>query len=260
MVQEPGPQYADNGRDPAGRRKSGRQPRASFPAWSPDPGFIPRGRPLPLREAVRQLPRRYRSVLTRPGFEPFLPELGLAGWNIVCVQLLIYAVGAAGLASLRALLYPEAADGTGGVGGFNNPAVVQALTLGTAPGLLLVLPLLFFFAMGLLYWLARASGGHGVFVQQVYTTLLFVTPCGLIVSMLGLIPFAGSFLSAFFGLILFVYCVVLQCFATIAVHQMTGGKATAVTVITALSLIPASILCLALWTLLVGMVRSALAL
>jgi hypothetical protein len=33
---------------------------------------------------------------------------------------------------------------------------------------------------------------------------------------------------------------------------MEGGKATTVTVITALSLIPASILCLALWTFLMG--------
>jgi hypothetical protein len=213
-----------------------------------------------LREAVRQLPRRYRLLLTRPGFEPFWSEVFLAGWNIVCVQLLMYTVLSAGLASVRMLLYPDVSDGTAGSGGLHTPAVVQALTSGTSAGLLLLIPLLFFFAMGLLYWLARAAGGHGVFVQQVYTTLLFVTPCGLIVGALSLIPLAGSFLSAFLGVILFVYCIVLQCFATIAVHQMEGGKATAVTVVTALSLIPASILCLALWTFLIGMIRGALAL
>jgi hypothetical protein len=205
-----------------------------------------------LREAVRQLPRCYRFVLTRPGFEPFWSEVSLAGWNIVCVQLLIYTVLSAGLAVVRTLLYPDISDVTAGSGVLPAPAVVQALTSGTSAGLLLWLPLLFFFAMGLLYWLARAAGGHGIFVQQVYTTLLFVTPCGLIVGVLGLIPLAGSFLSAFPDVILFVYCIVLQCFATIAVHQMEGGKATAVTVITALSLIPASILCLALWTFLMG--------
>jgi hypothetical protein len=109
--------------------------------------------------------------------------------------------------------------------------------------------LLFFFAMGLLYWLARASGGHGSFVQQAYTTLLFLVPCGIITSVLGLIPFAGSFLAFFLGLLLFIYCVVLQCFVTVVVHQMPGDKATRATIITALSLVPASLLCLGLWTL-----------
>src|SRR5581483_4730413 len=165
MVQEPGQKHSGNGHEPASRRKSGRQPRASYPAWSPDIGFIPPGRPLPLSEAVRQLPRRYRFILTRPGFEPFLPELGLAGWNIVWVQLLIYTVVAAGLAFLRTLLYPEAIGGTDSV---SSPAVTQALKSGTSLGLLLLIPLLFFFAMGLLYWLARAFGGHGIFVQQAY--------------------------------------------------------------------------------------------
>jgi hypothetical protein len=248
MVQEPGQKHAGNGHEPASRKKSGRLPRASYPAWSPDIGFIPSGQPLPLREAVRMLPRRYRFILTKPGFEPFLPELSLAAWNIVWFQLLVYTVLAAGLAFLRMLLYPEAASGTGGL---SSAAVTQALNLATSLGLLLLIPLLFFFAMGLLYWLARAFGGHGVFVQQAYTTLLFVTPCGLIVSVLGMIPFAGSFLSAFLGVVLFVYCVALQCFATVAVHQMEGGKATAATIITALSLIPASILCLVCWTLLI---------
>jgi hypothetical protein len=236
----------------------GRQPRAAYSFWSPESGFLPHAQPLPLYDAVRQLPRRYRLILSRPGFESFLPELGLAGWNIVCFQLLIYTVGAAGLAVVRTWLSPEPAGGSGGTGGFNNPAVVQVLTLGTSSGLLFFIPLLFFFAMGLLYWLARASGGHGTFVQQVYTTLLFVTPCGLIVSMLGLLPLAGDFLSAFLGVILFVYCVVLQCFATVAVHQLKGEKATAITVITTLSLILASILCLVCWTLLAGLLKGAL--
>jgi hypothetical protein len=127
---------------------------------------------------------------------------------------------------------------------------VQALNLGSSLGLLLLIPLLFFFAMGLLYWLARAFGGHGLFVQQAYTTLLFLTPCGVLVSVLSIIPFAGAFLSAFLGVLLFIYCVVLQCFATVAVHQMSGDKATAATVITALTLIPATLICLTLWTLL----------
>lgn len=245
MVQDPGQEHSGNGRGPASHRRSGRQaaPRASYPTWSSDLGFIPRGQPLPFREAVRQLPRRYRFVLTKPGFEPFLPELGLAEWKIVWFQLLLYAVVAAALGYLRNLLYSAPASGGGGLG---SPAVTQALNLASSLGLVVLLPLFFFFAMGLLYWLARAFGGHGIFVEQVYTTLLFLTPCGIIVSLLGLIPFAGSFLSAFLGVILFVYCIALQCFAIVAVHQTTGGKATAAVVLTVLILIPVVIICLIL--------------
>lgn len=258
MVREPGQKQANNGREPEHSRKRGRRPHAVYPLWSPADSFLPLGQPLPLREAVRQLPRRSRLILSRPGVEPFLSEVGLAGWNVVCFQLLVYTVGAAGLAVVRTWLFPEPVGSGAGTGGLNNPSVVQALTLGTSSGLLLVIPLLFFFAMGLLYWLARASGGHGLFVQQVYTTLLFVTPCGLLVSVLGLLPLAGDFLSAFGGVILVVYCVVLQCFATVAVHQLRGERAAVITVITTLSLILAGVLCLVLWTLLAGLLRGAL--
>jgi hypothetical protein len=244
MVKDPGQEHAGNGHRPEKRKQSAKQPRASYPVWSSDLGFIPRGQPLPPGEAVRQLPRRYRFILTKPGIEAFLPELGLAGWKIVGFQLALYALVAALLAFLRSLLYPVQLSGTG----LNGSAA--ALHLSSFFGPLLLIPLLFFFAMGVLYWLARVFGGHGIFVQQAYTTLLFLTPCGIFVSVLSLIPFAGSFLSAFLGTILFCYCVALQCFATVVVHQMSGGKATSTVVITVFILIPVAIACLALWTLL----------
>lgn len=252
MVKDPGQEHSSNGHGPTKRKKSSKQvqPRASYSAWSPDLGFVPGAQPLPLREATRQLPQRYRFILTKPGFEPFQAEKGLADWKIVWLQLLVYTVLSASLAFLRNLLYPATTSAPGGASGLSSSAVVQALSLGTSLGLLVLIPLFFFGAMGLLYWLARVFGGHGIFVQQVYTTLLFLTPCGIVVSVLGLIPFAGAFLSAFLGVVLFVYCVVLQCFAVVAVHQMTGGKATAAVVITVFILIPAVIAGLALWTLL----------
>jgi hypothetical protein len=250
MVREPGQGQSGNGHHPETRSKGGKQPRASYSAWSPDLGFMPRGQPLPFREALRQLPRRYRFVLTKPGLEPFLIENGLGEWKIVWFQLLVYTVIAAVLAFLRVLFYGAQSNGAGSASGLSSPAVLNALSLGSSLGLLLLIPLIFFFAMGLLYWLARAFGGHGVFVQQLYTTLLFLTPCGVLVNVLGIIPFAGSFLSTFLGVVLFTYCVVLQCFATVVVHQMSGGRATAAVILTVLVLIPAIIVCLALWTLL----------
>lgn len=252
MLKDSGGEQPGNGYQPGRRRKRDRQttPRAQYPTWSSDIGFVPRGQPLPFREAVRQLPQRYRFVLTRPGLEPFLPELGLAEWRIVWFQLLGYTGIATLLAFLHTLLFPAPADVSPNANGLSNSSIVQAGNPGSSLGLLLLIPLLFFVAMGVLYGLARAFGGHGSFVQQVYTTLLFFIPCGVLVSALSIIPFAGSFLSAFLGIILFLYCIVLQCFATVAVHQVTGGKATAATIITALVLIPVAFLCLALWALL----------
>lgn len=248
MLKDQGEKHSGNGHEPASQKKTGKRavPRAEYSTWSSDLGFMPRGRPLPLRETIRQLPRRYRFILTKPGLEPFFPEAGLGEWKIVWFQLLVYAVVAAGLTFVRTLFAPPA---SGSGTGLDSPAIARALGLGTSLGLVVLIPLLFFFAMGLLYWLARASGGHGSFVQQAYTTLLFLVPCGIITSVLGLIPFAGSFLAFFLGLLLFIYCVVLQCFATVVVHQMPGDKATRATIITALSLVPASLLCLGLWTL-----------
>src|SRR5260370_41786125 len=108
MVSDPGQDHSGNGHGPIEKKKGGKQarPRAAYQAWSSDFGFVPRMQPLPLPEAIRMLPRRYRFVLTKPGFEPFLAELGLAEWKIVWFQLLVYSVVAALLTSLRTLLYP----------------------------------------------------------------------------------------------------------------------------------------------------------
>jgi hypothetical protein len=250
MVRDPDQPPSSNGHHPSGRLRSGKPegPRPIYMALSSDMGFVPRGQPLPLATAIRSLPGRYRFVLSKPGFvEPFAAEMGLAEWKIVWCQLLIYTVIATLCGLLRTLFTPvQANPGTSG-SGLSSTTVLQALNLSSSLGLLLFIPLLFFGAMGLLYGLARAFGGHGVFVQQAYTTLLFVTPCGILVSVLGLLPFVGSFLSTFLGVVLFVYCVILECFATVAIHQISGGKATAASVITTLMLFPATLLGLGLW-------------
>lgn len=240
MLTDTGPDHSSNGHGPQDHKKRDKhaRPRASYPMWSSDLGFVPRAQPLPWRAALRQLPRRYRFVLTKPGFEPFLTAMGLAEWKIVWVQLLIYSVVAAVGALVRNWLYPVSLSPASSASGLSSLAVLQALSLATSLGLLILIPAVFFLAMGLLYWLARAFGGHGIFVQQVYTTLLFLVPCGVIVSALGLLPLVGSFLSTFLGLGLFVYGVVLQCFATLAVHQMDGGRATLAVILALLVLCP----------------------
>lgn len=248
MVKDPGQGHSSNGHHPVKQKKSSKEPRPTYTTLSPDFGFIPQGRPLPFTEAIRLLPRRYRFVLTKPGFEPFLAESGLGEWKIVWFQLLLYAIVAALCGFIHMLLYAAQSGSSLGDGGLNNPQILRALSISSSFGLLLLIPFLFFSSMGLLYRLTRRFGGHGTFIQQAYTTLLFLTPCGLFVSLLGLIPFAGSFLSTFLGVVLFVYCIGLQCFATVAVHQMNGSKATGSVIITVLFMVPATLLFLVLWT------------
>ena len=95
---------------------------------------------------------------------------------------------------------------------------------------LLTIPLQFFAEMGLLYLLARAMGGKGSFVAQSYTSLLVCVPVNVLLSSLGLalslIPVAGVALFVLLSLALSIYQIVLQVYALMAVHRLSGGKAT----------------------------------
>jgi hypothetical protein len=81
--------------------------------------------------------------------------------------------------------------------------------------------------MGILYGLAKAFGGQGKFVTQCYTTLLFSVPIGIVSGIVNLIPFAGAFVA----FALSIYAIVLNILSLMAVHRLSGGKATAVVLI-----------------------------
>jgi hypothetical protein len=253
MAWKPGRKQKNNGRNPGPASNTAKKSRSrdADPTYWPDFGFIPPpAAPLPLSEAIRQLPEQYKRVVTKPYAETFLVEMGQASWGIIWIQLLGYALIAGLLGFVSTLISSSHTSTSQNAGGLSSPAVIRALTLGTSLGLIVLIPILFFLLMGVLYLLARAYGGRGRFVQQCYTTLLFLMPFGVGVSVLSILPFIGGFLSAFLGAILYVYSMALQTFATIAVHRITGGKATASAVITALLLIPLAVGILTLWTVL----------
>jgi hypothetical protein len=247
----PGRKQRKNGRNPGPAQKAAKKSRQrdTDPTYWPDFGFIPPPAvSLPLGEAIRQLPEQYKRVVTKPYAETFLVEMGQADWAIVWVQLLGYAI-IAGLLGYLSTLVPFAHTVTSSnASGLSSPAVIRALTLGTSLGLVVLIPVLFFLLMAILYLLIKAYGGRGKFLQQCYTTLLFLVPFGVFISVLSVLPFAGGFLSAFLGAILFLYSIVLETFAIIAVHGLSGGKATASAVITALLLLPLAVGLLSLWT------------
>ncbi len=208
-------------------------PYGHTPTYPTEPGYVPpEMHPLPLGEAIRQLPRQYFKVLTKPGAMTFAEEMGKAAWNIVWVQLI-------GLGIIYTLL---------GLLGFAITPTTTTTTTPTTPGTqqilamlqsiskisfyvtlgdIVLIPLFFFIVMGIIFSLAKAFGGQGQFVTQGYAYLLFDVPLGIISSLLTLLPLAGLFLA----LGLLIYRIVLAIFSIMAVHRIGGGKASAVVLI-----------------------------
>src|SRR5450432_3664766 len=80
----------------------GAPPPGTEAAFSGPMGNQVRLRPLPLSEAIRQLPNQYIRVLTKPGATTFAEELPKASWDITLIQILIMVVVAIVLGLIRA--------------------------------------------------------------------------------------------------------------------------------------------------------------
>src|SRR2546425_2670180 len=232
----PGNPYAGS-QNPYGTRPENlyEMPTYGYPStYGAERGYVPpEEHPLPLGEAIRQLPGQYLKVLTKPGAMTFAQEMGKAAWNIVWVQLIGLAVVDTLLGLLGYAITPAATTATTPpttTGTQQILAMVQLISqIGfyVTVGDIVLIPLFFFIVMGIIYGLAKAFGGQGKFVTQGYTYLLFDVPLGIISSLLGLIPLAGAFLA----LGLLIYRIVLAIFSIMAVHRIGGGKASAVVLI-----------------------------
>src|SRR6266496_1577609 len=188
----------------------------------------PQSAPLPLGEAMRNLPSQYLKVLTKPGPMTFAEEMGKASWDIIWVQLIFYAIISTILSYLATLISGMNFNPTST--GSVNPALLQSIrsiTLGITFGQIILIPLFFFIGMAIIYGLARAFGGQGTFLAQSYTYLLFDVPLGIVSSLIALIPIAGGFIAIAIG----IYRIVLAIFSVMAVHRLSRGKATAVVLI-----------------------------
>src|SRR6266567_7401995 len=102
--QQQGP-YGPPPQGPYGQPQQGPygQPQPPYGAPYQQPGYgypPPQAAPLPLGEAIRQLPNQYIRVLTKPSAATFAEEQGKASWDIVWIQLIIYAITAAVLGYL----------------------------------------------------------------------------------------------------------------------------------------------------------------
>lgn len=174
--------------------------------------------PLPLDEAIQQLPRQYIRVLVRPSVSTFQAEMGKAAWNITWFQIILYALFASVFAAVQYSVNPM----------LSVSPQLTSLTSSTISSLqIIVLPLSIFMSIGLLYLIARMVGGRGTFLQQCYTTCLYTVPLGVLDSFLLLIPITGILLI----LIVAIYVLVLSFRMLKAVHHLSSGKAILVLVL-----------------------------
>src|SRR6266478_537058 len=192
--------------------------------------------PLPLAEAIRQLPQQYIRILTRPSAATFAEEQGKAAWNIVWVQLLGLGVISGLLVFLILQIALPIVMNSASSSGSSTMAGVVAIIEGFAVGFaileIIAVPVSFFITSGIYYLIAKAFSGQGTFLAQSYSATLFYVPMAILSLVLGLIPFLGGLA----GLALFVYEIVLGVYMMMAVHRIGGGKATVVVLLPAIVL------------------------
>jgi len=203
--------------------------------------------PLPLEQAIKELPSQYRKVLTQPSANTFAQEMGKASWNVVWAQLIGYAVISAILSYITSLIMPNPFNTLGPT--TLNPIMSQLIHWGLTLGLTPLIILSFFIGTGFRYLIAKAFRGQGTFLAQSYTDLLFSVPVGILSALITRVPLLGGLVA--FGVS--VYAIVLRIFSIMAVHRLSGGKATAVV------LIPLAAVILLVLLLVVGLIFTLLA-
>lgn len=218
------------------------QPGYGYGYPPPNQGFgynPPPSPKMPLGEALRQLPRQYLRVLTKPSAATFAEEMGKADWNVVWIELAAYAVINAIFSYLffqeifhillsipqLSVIFNNPNPLTGSSSSYLlTPAYIQASALNNALTQLIYVPIGVFFSTGIYYLIAKIFKGKGEFLTQLYTTLLFWIPLNAISLLLLLIPLVG-WLVAF---ALSIYSIFLFIYMFMAVHRFSGGKATLV--------------------------------
>ncbi len=189
-------------------------------------GYVPpQQAPRPLGQAIQELPNQYIKVLTKPSAQSFAEEMGKADWGIVWVQLLaLIVIGTIfGLIGNAIGIASNPFASTNGV----NPGAFLAFSVSGSIFSFISVPLVFFIIVGVQYLLARAFQGQGTFLAQSYTRLLFDTPLRILSIIVGIIPILGWLIS----LALTIYGIVLNVYSIMAVHRLSGGRATAVVLI-----------------------------
>lgn len=205
----------------------------------------PQQPPRSLSQAIQELPNQYIKILTKPSAQSFAEEMGKADWGMVWVQLIALAlVGTIfGLIGNAIGIASNPFTNTNGV----NYTAFLAFTVSGSLFSIIAVPLGFFIIVGVQYLLAKAFQGQGTFLAQGYTRLLFDVPLGVARYVFGIIPIVGGII----GLALSIYGIILNVYSIMAVHRLSGGRATAVVLIPIIVLYVVLFLCVLAFVLLI---------
>lgn len=176
--------------------------------------------PLPLGQAIRELPGQYIKVLTRPSVKTFEEEKSKASWGINWIQFIGLSIIGAVLQSLGLLISPPTLGNMASTAGMSSSALLTSIIVFLAILEIILTPVSFLAAGGILFMIARAFGGKGTFREQIYTTLLFGVPLVIASYLLFLIPAAGVWLLY----LPHIYSVVLLFISFRAVHRFSMKK------------------------------------
>lgn len=196
--------------------------------------------PLPLKEGLRQLPRQWWKVMSKPAIRSFAEEKGKASWSVIVILLLIYAI----VQSAALILEPYIPGTLTNISNSFNQNLSQSTysstnafnvadftrTILLIEGLfgIILVPLFYLLGEGIYFLLAKLFKGSGNYLQQVYAGMLFIIPTTVGLTILSLIPFVGVILQLGLGIFLGIYFYVLRIFAIQAVHRLSIGRALAV--------------------------------
>jgi hypothetical protein len=190
------------------------------------------GAPRPLGQVIRDLPGQYLKVLTRPSKDTFTYEMDKASWSGVWIQLLVLVLITSLIGWLGSLILLPFNTHT--FSGRLSMLIIQQNVGNSAGNLsfnpirqLLGIPLGFLLAVGIVHQLAKAFGGHGTYLAQAYTALLFSVPLSCITGLLALIPSLGWLL----WLAGDIYDIILYVFVLMAVYRLGAGRATTIVLI-----------------------------
>lgn len=159
----------------------------------------------------------WRSVrsLCLPGLRTFARETLNARWGVVWFTLFALPL----LSSLIALLL-----------GIPGHHITSGMLAGILLVPLIVIPILFFIAQGMIWPLARHYQGGGTFLEQCYTTFLPLAPLFLVGSVVSILLAIDSTsptaaLLVLIELLLFIYSSILLVVSLKAVHGLTTWEA-----------------------------------
>lgn len=186
--------------------------------------------PLPLGEAIWQLPLQYIKVLIRPSVNTLRKEAGKATWRMVLVQLLGLILITVALSLLGQMIPSSALHAIAALS--SDPSGLLAFLPSSLNGITLVL-VSFLIGLGTAYLFSKLFSRKGTFLAHLYCLLLYTVPLVTVSGALLLIPATGWLVLVLGSIVcaLFIYRMILHTFTIMAVHRLGAGLATTIVLI-----------------------------